>query len=95
MKKLVSLIIICLVFLTGCSHQWYGSGYVLEKDHTPSYRYQQYCGRNCYTTATKPECYRLLIQADDGTQQDGCVIDKKVWETAAVGRYITIKKGEN
>ena len=93
MKRWVSLLILSLVFLTGCSN-WYGSGYVLEKTYRAPYSSLTYCGKTCWVPTHHAACYRLRIQADDGTQQEECV-RPAFWEESAVGEHITITKGEN
>lgn len=83
--KLLIILMLSALFLTGCVSSWYGTGKVLDKSYTPSHL--QYYGKNMWMNA--PACYRLMVRDYNGDDHTGCV-KQHVWDGATIGESIKL-----
>ena len=89
MKKILAVLALMTLMLTGCS--WYGEGQVLEKHYTPMSTYTYTCSTGkvfVMCTGVIPECYWMKVRANDG-EHEGCIAEK-LWNELEVGDWASI-----
>lgn len=85
--KLLLILLISVIFLTGCVSTWFGTGRVIDKSYTPGHL--AYYGKNMWMN--EPACYRLMVREYNGDDHSGCV-KRSVWDAAEVGKTITLNE---
>src|SRR4030095_277522 len=90
MKKVLALLALMTLTLTGCS--WQGEGTVLVKEHQAEYYYNYMCTYDGKTFTVcighVPECWFMKVRANDG-EHEGC-ISEKLWNELEVGDWASI-----